>query len=349
MPSFGEKLRLEREKRKISLDQISSTTKIGTRMLQALEEEKFNQLPGGIFNKGFVRAYARAVGLDEDQAVLDYLQASGETPPPDAFRDSGTHEAKHEAARAASARDIVARHEENRIRLLEAAAEESRPSPPWGIFAVVLLVIALALSFWNHRRREQERQVIHPARTEVQSVEPSPQYTAPAASGLTTEPHNQSAATAANSPSASSPGSTTAGAGASTTSPTQPPEKPATSPQPTSPPQAPPPQSSTHQVSSAPSTPASGEFQVRLHARGQSWISVSIDGKFSGTETLQPGSDRTYPAHSRVFIKAGNSGAIDLELDGRKLDFAGADGEVRSVTIGPTGIIPPVTPPPSNP
>ncbi len=50
-------------------------------MLQALEEDKFNQLPGGIFNKGFVRAYSRFVGLDEDQTVAEYLQASGDAPP----------------------------------------------------------------------------------------------------------------------------------------------------------------------------------------------------------------------------------------------------------------------------
>src|SRR5208337_5598993 len=81
LPSFGEKLKSEREKRKITLEQISSSTKIGTRMLQALEEDRFNQLPGGIFNKGFVRAYSRCVGLDEDQTVADYLEASGDAPP----------------------------------------------------------------------------------------------------------------------------------------------------------------------------------------------------------------------------------------------------------------------------
>jgi transcriptional regulator with XRE-family HTH domain len=81
LPSFGERLKLEREKRKITLEQISVSTKIGTRMLQALEEDKFNQLPGGIFNKGFVRAYSRCVGLDEDQTVAEYLEASGDVPP----------------------------------------------------------------------------------------------------------------------------------------------------------------------------------------------------------------------------------------------------------------------------
>jgi len=73
--TFGEKLRKQRELRGIELDAISSTTKISTRMLRALEDEHFDQLPGGVFNKGFVRAYARQIGLDEEEAVADYLAA----------------------------------------------------------------------------------------------------------------------------------------------------------------------------------------------------------------------------------------------------------------------------------
>lgn len=75
MGSFGEKLRQQRERRGVSLDAISNTTKISTRMLRALEDEHFDQLPGGVFNKGFVRAYARQIGLNEDEAVTDYLTA----------------------------------------------------------------------------------------------------------------------------------------------------------------------------------------------------------------------------------------------------------------------------------
>jgi hypothetical protein len=73
--AFGEKLRKQREQRGIELDAISNTTKISTRMLRALEDEHFDQLPGGVFNKGFVRAYARQVGLDEEETVADYLAA----------------------------------------------------------------------------------------------------------------------------------------------------------------------------------------------------------------------------------------------------------------------------------
>ncbi len=79
LPTFGENLRKQREQRGLSLDAISTITKISPRMLRAIEEEHFEQLPGGVFNKGFVRAYARLVGLDEDEAVSDYLAALRES------------------------------------------------------------------------------------------------------------------------------------------------------------------------------------------------------------------------------------------------------------------------------
>jgi len=77
--AFGEKLRKQREQRGLALDAISNSTKISGRMLRALEDEHFDQLPGGVFNKGFVRAYARQVGLNEEEAVTDYLAALRES------------------------------------------------------------------------------------------------------------------------------------------------------------------------------------------------------------------------------------------------------------------------------
>ena len=82
MGSFGERLQREREMRGITLEEIADSTKIGTRSLRALEEEDFAKLPGGIFNKGFVRAYARYLGIDEEQAVTDFLAAAGESEQP---------------------------------------------------------------------------------------------------------------------------------------------------------------------------------------------------------------------------------------------------------------------------
>ncbi len=81
MGTFGENMQREREMRGISLQEIALSTKIGVRSLQALEEEDFEKLPGGIFNKGFVRAYARYLGIDEEQAVADFQAARTEKMP----------------------------------------------------------------------------------------------------------------------------------------------------------------------------------------------------------------------------------------------------------------------------
>jgi cytoskeletal protein RodZ len=75
MSEFGNELRREREGRGIGLDAISDATKISVRHLQALEAGKFDQLPGGVFNKGIVRSYARVVGLDEEECIGRYMTA----------------------------------------------------------------------------------------------------------------------------------------------------------------------------------------------------------------------------------------------------------------------------------
>jgi cytoskeleton protein RodZ len=69
--------------RGITLNEISESTKISRRHLESLETEDFESLPGGIFNKGFVRAYARFLGIDEDQAVADYAAASNDPVEPE--------------------------------------------------------------------------------------------------------------------------------------------------------------------------------------------------------------------------------------------------------------------------
>lgn len=76
--NFGERLKREREMREVSLDEISAATRIGIRFLEALENEDWNKLPGGIFNRGFVRAAARYLGLDEESLLAEYDLARGQ-------------------------------------------------------------------------------------------------------------------------------------------------------------------------------------------------------------------------------------------------------------------------------
>lgn len=75
MGQFGEELRRERETRGIALEAITDSTKISGRHLNALEQEQFDRLPGGVFNRGIVRGYARVVGLDEETWVDRFMSA----------------------------------------------------------------------------------------------------------------------------------------------------------------------------------------------------------------------------------------------------------------------------------
>lgn len=75
MSEFGAKLKQARERRGISQRQIAAATKISVVALEALERNDFSRLPGGIFSRAFVRAYALEVGLDPDQTVQEFLVA----------------------------------------------------------------------------------------------------------------------------------------------------------------------------------------------------------------------------------------------------------------------------------
>lgn len=75
--SFGTWLRQQRELREISLREIADTSKISLRYLQALEDDRFDILPAPVFAKGFLRQYARYVGLDPEEAINFYMAANG--------------------------------------------------------------------------------------------------------------------------------------------------------------------------------------------------------------------------------------------------------------------------------
>ncbi len=290
--------------RHITLEQISLSTKIGTRMLQALEADKFNQLPGGIFNKGFVRAYSRFVGLDEDQTVAEYLAASGEAPP---------------ASTEIDAREDRDRESEETARRLESISDTPARQLPWGLFAALLLVVALVLSAWNHRRREHAKQPAPPTPASVVTPSSAP---APgeAAGGVRSE------VSGTGSPSSSSP-ATGSPPGES----------------------APSPASETPRDSAALAPAAPGEFTIVIHAREKSWIGITTDGKTIARETLPAGSERAIRGRKEIVVKTGNAGGIDFLFNGKKLDTGGASGEVRTVTFGPRGILPNASEPPATP
>ncbi len=79
--SFGEILKREREMREVTLNEVTVATRIAPRFLEAFEREEWEKLPGGVFNRGFVRAIARYLGLNEENLLSEYDLAYGEQKP----------------------------------------------------------------------------------------------------------------------------------------------------------------------------------------------------------------------------------------------------------------------------
>jgi cytoskeleton protein RodZ len=156
---FGERLRREREMRGISLEDITAATKIGKRLLRALEEEQFDLLPGGIFNKGYVRAYAKYIGIDEEQAVAEYLAAAGEIVPD---------------ARVIAEQDLSGRLLE---RVRRDDSDDGGQRFPFVPVLVLVVVIAGAAGGWQvYRQRVRER--AQPTVSATEGMRPSMSTTA---------------------------------------------------------------------------------------------------------------------------------------------------------------------------
>lgn len=148
MDPLGVRMKRERERQNMTLEDAATATKIGIRMLRAMEEEHFDQLPGGIFNKGFVRSYAQQLGMDGDQAVSDYLAETGANQPrPEPQVDLAS---------------IAARAEESRTK------KRGDGELPWDKLAALLLLVALGFAVWGWRSRK----TVH-ERTAVQAAPPA--------------------------------------------------------------------------------------------------------------------------------------------------------------------------------
>ena len=338
MPSFGEKLKLEREKRKVTLEQISVSTKIGIRMLRALEEDQFNQLPGGIFNKGFVRAYSRVLGLDEDQTVAEYLQASGDVPlvsvdasSHDPVLSGGLPPGLPQIDRAVDAPRRDQRRDQHKeaeaqgkIRTLEAGAKLSGQQLPWGIFAALLLIVALALSLWSRYERASSKPASQSTPRVTESSQPSLQSTGGASNSVA----GPVSSPASNTRLPEAPGKDR-GTGSSSTAVT-------TGPKPESPAN---PAVVVHNPQDATTVSApAGELSLVIQAKEESWITITSDGKTVSSELLPAGGELTVHGRQQITVKAGNAGGIEFQFNGKKITAVGQDGEVKTITFGPQGI-----------
>lgn len=160
MSTLGQELKRRREERGITLSEISEATRIVTRFLKAIEEDNFSALPGGIFTRSFIRAYARYVGMDEEEAMALYRQQVG----------AGESGEEQLAAERRALSDLGSES--------PAGHQVRRRWPGVALAAGFLIALAILLAPWkwfNHRQPEPKRQV---ARAQAEGVAKAPAPTA---------------------------------------------------------------------------------------------------------------------------------------------------------------------------
>ena len=356
MGSFGEKLKREREMRAITLEEIAEATKIGTRSLRALEEEHFDQLPGGIFNKGFVRAYAKFLGIDEEQAVADYVAATNEV---------GTSTATQMQALAEEA--------ERQRAAKEAAAANAGMG---GMVAIIILIVVIGgIGFGAYKAYQYKKlqgaavrasqsipraevpppvtmsqplttdSTATPATMDSSASTATPQNTPSNTVGANTAAANTApgAATPTSTAAATSPAPSTTSKANPASTPTQP-VKPASSSSTTS---TTTPATTTAKTSSSSAEksekPAKQDYPivVSIKAVKKSWIKVTADGKNVYQQEMDPSGDKkqiTLHATDKMAVVIGNAAGIELTVNGKSAGSLGNEGQARTVNITPQGI-----------
>lgn len=354
MGEFGEKFRKAREKKEFSLDDVSKVTKIGTRMLQAIEEENFEQLPGGVFNKGFIRAFAKCVGLDEQEAINEYLeclrQAQASALAAEVKANSASEPAKDRAQKAAGkstsvatvGKDTASKPAEQRqsaaaveelpemhlprmedVRRSRREFRESRTGIPWRLVIASIVVVALAGLLWQ--RRSHKVQPLKAAAAAPQTV-PLP------------------ASTATVSPAVNNP------AAPVHTAQKGPAPQPSTvnnveQPSPLVPANATSPDGSEVATKGpklyAPVVPAEKSppaLKLVIRANENSWISVTADGQTVSQETLIAPASTSVRARQEIVVKVGNAAAVTFIWNGQEIQPGGGESEVKTFLFDAAGM-----------
>lgn len=151
MPStpFGEHLKRERELRGVTLEEVAAATRISPRFLEALENEQWDRLPGGAFNRGFIRSVARYLGLDEENMVAEY-----------ALETKGLNESSASSD-------------------LQGMPRDWRPVITGAIVLLVVMIV-LAVGLHYYHARERARSAAPPAAPSTPVSPPTGQPTTPA-------------------------------------------------------------------------------------------------------------------------------------------------------------------------
>ena len=233
----GGRLREAREARSMELRDIAGTTKISIGALEAIEQNDFDPLPGGIFTRAFVRAYASEVGLDPEQTTRDFMAQA----PVDAAHDA----VQFDDGQLPSARQVF----ETLFKLLAV-----------GVPLAGLVFLGLR---------------------SIPAFSPEPADAGPAVESVAAP--------------------------------------------------APPPPAAP--IETAEVAAVQEPLAIVLRPRGESWVSLTVDGELVVSRIMQAGEEASYEAEDEITLNVGNAGEFDYTINGRSARSLGGQGEVRTARI----------------
>jgi len=344
---FGKKFRNARESKELSLEAVSNVTKISARMLRAIEDEDFDRLPGGIFNKGFIRAYAKHLGLDSETAITEYL---------DCLRNAqaDSHEGLDSNARTdprpkgalvtkpAAKMQASVEVEEELPNLQLPRAEDVRPARkeylgrpssgiPWTLIYLIAIVIIAAAILWIRHSRAIHDAAGKPAAPASALTKSSP---VPTSSAATTSSLPLSSAAAAPHLPASThtiaPGVSNPANQIKRTSQDQDQSKDENKEDATMRPYATP--------TAKAAEPSAENLTLTIRASENSWISVTSDGQLATQEILIAPAHPKFHAARELVVRVGNAAGVSFVWNGEEFPPQGAESEAKTLVFDAQGM-----------
>jgi cytoskeletal protein RodZ len=313
MESIGEFFKQVRETKGLTVDEVASKTRIRTDFVKALEDGNFAKLPDQVFARGFVRSYARSLGLDEDDAIHRFSQSAG------AYYDKQV--------------------ERERLKVRQAEEERKRQANRKAV-AIAIGIAILTLIFLLSREqssllvRKSSTDAPVPASKRAVPPIPEPQDAPPVQQAEVVPPAPPPVGPKAK---PSEPPAVAAKANEGTTA------GPSTGPVATAsvtPELAPPAPSSLGSdgplggISLEGSAAAEGQLALDLEATELSWVVVQIDGGSPQEALLRPGEKARYKGQDQFILTLGNAGGVKAELNGKPQKPFGPSGKVaRDIVI----------------
>jgi cytoskeleton protein RodZ len=331
MESIGQYLRRIREEHGLSVGEVARLTRISPGYIEALEENRLEKFPGEVFARGFVRAYGRCLGLDDEDTMTRFSQSA------QAFFQR---------------RDESQRHSEQTLELQNSRRKLQGRIVQVAVVAVLGLAFLTVYSMNARRSTDKEGglesrapssaapetptapdaplELAEPAVNEpaIKEAEPkpangpiAPETVPTVAPKLPAFPQPLAAPkpppeTIAKPPVEKLPLSVNAPAESPAPAAPQPPSAPAAHPVPPSPP--------APVVSSAPA----GDLVLVIEAMESSWVAARIDGGDTKEVFLQPGQKVTWKATDHFLVSFGNAGGVKIQFNGKSLPPFGPKGAV---------------------